>query len=505
MKKNRIALFLVLALVLSLFGAMSATAEASALEPVTLKWYVPSGSTTSISPDGFDAVIEKINSITEPAINAKVDLQIVDVGNFDNKMQMVIASGEPYDLTYTCNWLNPFISNVSKGAYAPLNDLLPEYGKTLLEETPEFAWDAVTVDGQIYAMHCRQNWNRSEGIYVRKDLADKYGFAPEGIVTMEELEELYAKMREGEPADFYPTYVDANYRWPYYLVTYGFEEVAGRNLPVAYRLGQEGYQLVNQFATEEFKEYCEMMRRWNEKGYIRSDSATYSLTADNYNNDLRAGKIGTSQLGFVAPHVKAMAESSWDNKYEAVAAQTTQGWIDNNMIQSSLTAVGINSANKERAVMLYDLVVSNPELYNTMIWGVEGVNFKKVSDNQIQVIPNTGYGNGTQVISDWACGHQFNGWVLDTQDPDIWEQVQASSDAGQPSAILGFVFNPENVKTEIANCSAVVNEQLRLLDTGSVDVESGLNEFLSRLQTAGSDVILAEAQRQLDEWVAANK
>jgi putative aldouronate transport system substrate-binding protein len=276
-------------------------------------------------------------------------------------------------------------------------------------------------------------------------------------------------------------------------------------MPAAFQLNGSGYKLVNQFATPEFKAYCEMMKLWNEKGYIRSDSATYSLTADNYTNDLKAGKIGSNQLGFVAPHVKAMAESGWDNKYEAVQVQTGGDWAINSIIQSSLTAVSITSKNPERAVMYYDLVVAKPELYNTILWGVEGVNFTKSSENQIKLIADTGYGNGSQVVPDWACGHQFNGWVLDTQSADIWQQVQAWSEKAKPSPILGFVFSPENVKTELANCSAVVTEQLRLLDTGSIDVATGLAKLLASLETAGSAKILAEAQSQLDVWTAANK
>ncbi len=482
--------------------AQTESKSAEQLSAVKLKWYVP-GSTAKMTPSGQEGAVKQMNSLTEPEINATVDLQIIDFGDYETKMQMVIASGEEYDLCFTANWFNSFIANVSKGAFAPLNDLLTEYGRTLLDVTPDYGWDAITINGNIYAMHCRQNWNMSEGIYVRKDLADKYGFNPTGVVSMEELEALYQKMRDGEPKDFYPTVVDSNYRWPYYLVTHGFEEVAGRNVPVAYELESGGFTLVNQFATEAFREYCHTMKRFNDNGLIRNDSATYGLSTENITNDQKAGKIGTAQLGFVAPHVKAMAEDSWDKKYEAVTAQTTAGWAINTVIQSSLTAVSVNSKNKERAVMYYDLVVKSPELYNTLLWGVEGVNYTKVSDNVVKSIPDSGFGG---VIPNWACGHQFYGWVEEGQDPTIWKQVEEWSSKGTPSGILGFVFDPEKVKTEIAACSSVVSEQLRMLDTGSVaNVDTALDDFLTKLKTAGSDAILAEAQRQMDEWVKNKK
>ena len=418
-------LALTTALLLVLTVSLTAPATLAEGDPVTLSWYLPCYSTSYITDEGFNQVTDAINAITVSALNVKVDLKLTD--DLATKAQMVIASGEAYDLMYTCNWLNPYSSNVAKGAFAPLEDLLDEYAPDLMATTPEYAWAAVTVNGHIYAMHSRQNWNRSEGIYIRGDLAEKYGFDGEGrIVSFEELEDLWAKMREGEPDDFYPTYVDVNFHWPYYLVTYGFEEVTGRNVPGCYRLEDEGYELVNQFETDTFREYCHMMRRWNENGYIRSDSATYSLVSDNYENDRLAGKLGSAQAGFCAPHVKA-GYDSWEVNGEivgAVTAQTTPGWMDNNMITSSLNAVGINSEHKEEAVAFYNLVATDPVLNNTLLYGVEGVNYEKVSDTQVRLIPDTGYGAGTgATLPTWACGNEFLGWVLDTHDPNLRAEI----------------------------------------------------------------------------------
>lgn len=479
-----------------------------AAQSVQLKWYLPSGALSSVTPDGLDAVVEAMNAITLPRINATINPQLVSIGDYVTRMQTIDAAGGDYDLCFTSNWFSPFAGNVSKGAYAPLDSLLTEHAPDLMDVTPAYAWESLKVGGSVYAMPNQQNWRMSEGFYLRRDMAEKYGFVPEEVNTWESIEALFGAMRDGEPDDFYPAYVDQNYHWPYYLGTFGFEEVTGRNIPGAYYLdGSEGYTIVNQFATPEFREHADMMRRWNENGYIRSDSATYSLGSDNITNDQRAGRIGTAQLGFVAPHVAAMAESSWDNQYEAIPVLTIGGYAINSVIQSSLTAVSVNSDNKERAVEYFNLIIADPELYNTLLWGVEGVNFERVNDTQITLNPNTGYGTGRgQVVPDFMCGRQFSGWVLAGRQADIWDQVQNWSSQATPSDILGFVFDPEPVKTEIANCSAVVSEELRMLDAGSVeDVDAALDRFLSNLETAGSDRIIAEAQRQLDAWVETKR
>ncbi|MNP84439.1 hypothetical protein D3C76_1837450 [compost metagenome] len=43
------------------------------------------------------------------------------------------------------------------------------------------------------------------------------------------------------------------------------------------------------------------------------------------------------------------------------------------------------------------------------------------------------------------------------------------------------------------------------LETGSVDPEEILPQFIAKLKTAGIDKVIAEKQKQLDEWVKSNK
>jgi len=475
--------------------------ETQTLSPATLKWYLPT-SMADISADGLKAVQDELNKQLT-SLNVTLELTPVDYGDYQQKMQMVIASGEPYDLCFTANWFNSYLNNANKGAFAPLDDLIQQYGPDLLKNIAQFGWDAIKVSGKIYAMPNRQNSSMTEGLYVRKDLADKYGFNPQGIIKTDDLEKFFDQIKKGDP-DIYPAYVDANYKWPVMLTTYGFEEMTGRNIPGAYRLGDTSFQLVNQFETPEFKTYVEMMKRWNDKGYIRKDSATYS-TSGEIPKDLQAGKFATAQTGYIAPHVSNMAKAMFDNKYDVIPAITSKSWNIGTLLQSSLTAVSINSKNKERAVMLFNQVYKDPKLYNTILYGVEGKNYNKVGDTQVELIPGTGYGSGTgQAIADWASGYQNKGWTIKGQDPDIWKKVEEWEKQAQPSALLGFAFDPTSVQTEIANVTAVVNANLRLLDTGIVDPAKTLPEFIDKLKKAGSDTIMAEAQRQLDEWRKTN-
>ena len=55
----------------------------------------------------------------------------------------------------------------------------------------------------------------------------------------------------------------------------------------------------------------------------------------------------------------------------------------------------------------------------------------------------------------------------------------------------------------MAQVGAVVKEFGEPLIFGMVDPASAYPEFLEQLKTAGIDVIIAEAQKQLDAWAKA--
>jgi putative aldouronate transport system substrate-binding protein len=61
------------------------------------------------------------------------------------------------------------------------------------------------------------------------------------------------------------------------------------------------------------------------------------------------------------------------------------------------------------------------------------------------------------------------------------------------------------VKTEVANCQAVIDELYYAVALGSVDPDEYQPKLVAKLKAAGSEKIVAEKQKQIDEWKAENK
>ena len=68
------------------------------------------------------------------------------------------------------------------------------------------------------------------------------------------------------------------------------------------------------------------------------------------------------------------------------------------------------------------------------------------------------------------------------------------------SPAFGFVFDASAVAREAALCQAVVEQYFPVIDCGCVDPDTEIPKFVAALKEAGVDTIIAEKQRQLDQW-----
>ena len=58
----------------------------------------------------------------------------------------------------------------------------------------------------------------------------------------------------------------------------------------------------------------------------------------------------------------------------------------------------------------------------------------------------------------WMMGNQFNAYKLPGQADDVWEVTMQLNEAASSAPDLGFYFEDDNVRTELANVNAVYTE-----------------------------------------------
>ena len=444
-----------------------------------ITWYLSGVKTDSV----HDPVWNKINEIMLERYGMTLKVVLTDGGNFNAKLQMMNAAQEPYDLVFTSNWRNDYATNVENGALYDLTEILPKHAPKLYASLTEAEKTAVTVDEKIYAVPNWQVQARALGIHFPKEVLEQSSFTLNDFNVISDfgpyLEEIVAKnpeMNKGT-AD-----------WGSAMIGYGMVTVAQEGLPGVVRYEKTGKpEVISQFETEEFMNHAKMMRSWWEKGLIpkvRNDSSSTTQTGI----ITKPATWGNWKPGILGELMKS-------SKYEIVGKQISPAVLSTEVLLATLTGVGAYSTHPEKAVQMMEIIHTDKEIYNMLSWGIEGVNYEKIGENTIKVKEDNQYS-----IANWSIGSVANSYILDGNPEDIWEQTKEFNNNAVVSPLMGFTANTENIVSDYGNCQTVIDEYLERIQYGYDDPEKLVTEFRQKLKTAGSDRIIEELQRQVDEW-----
>lgn len=85
-------------------------------------------------------------------------------------------------------------------------------------------------------------------------------------------------------------------------------------------------------------------------------------------------------------------------------------------------------------------------------------------------------------------------------DPNQWDEVRKQNEEATPSSCLGFALDITNIQNEVANVNTAWDKYKFDVLTGASNPEEVLPGCIEELRAAGLDTIIAEAQKQIDEF-----
>ncbi|SFJ58508.1 putative aldouronate transport system substrate-binding protein [Paenibacillus sp. UNC496MF] len=468
-------------------GASSeTTSNASNLDPYELTM-VFLGNDQKDMPE----VQEALNKILTEKINATIKLVPIPASQWGQQTNLMLTSGEKVDLIPSSTLFN-FPSLASSGVYLPLDDLLAKYGSGIQAVMQPAQIAAANIKGKTYAIPDNKDMATFYGIDMRKDLVDKYHIDVTKIKSFQDLDGVFQTIKTNEP-DVMPL-VGKNPGYSPFFQGYAPYDPLGGSIGVLQNEGSE-LKVVDWYETQEYADDLDWMHKWFQAGYLPKDAATNKQSA------LELVKGGKA-FGFFANMNPAFdSDIARVIGREMISVPLTPDFSTSDMMNNSMWSIPKSSGNPDRAMMMLNLLYSDKELYNLLVWGIEGKHYVKKSDNVIDYpagvdASNSGYNLNTA----YMFGNMFQSYTWTTQDPDIWKKMDEFNKNAVPSKARGFIFDVTNVKTEIAAVSNVVNEFTMGLETGTLDPKVVLPKFIDKLKAAGSDKIVAEKQKQLDEW-----
>ena len=136
---------------------------------------------------------------------------------------------------------------------------------------------------------------------------------------------------------------------------------------------------------------------------------------------------------------------------------------------------------------------------------MEGVHFNYVTnDLGIQVAERTEQGNANWSMDGFVTGSVVNASCSSDSYYD-WNEIFADYKNAIVSTLGAFSFDKSDVEAECAACSAVMAKYTSEILTGTLDIDEKLPTIQDELKKAGIEAIQAEAQRQLDEYLATQQ
>ncbi|RED64886.1 ABC transporter substrate-binding protein [Cohnella lupini] len=448
-------------------------------------------------PKDLGLIEQTINEYLMQKINATLDIRTIDMGAWWDKTGLMFASGEQIDILFTAGWMR-FGDEVAKGRYLPLEDLLNRYGEGIREILDPSILAASNVKGSIYGIVTNKEFASSKGLVLRQDIVDKLDIDLSKVRKLSDFGPIFDKIKTAEPS-MAPLQARADRSPLTFMMQYGIFDMLGEGPGVLNRDGKST-KVVNLAETSELMEYAKLMYEWNRAGYLNADATT---SKDNEYDAVKAGNA-FAYAESLKPGFEIQA--SRDTGYPMVSVELTKPYTTTADTTSAMFAITRNAKHPEKAMMFLDLLYTDPYLLNLLDWGVEGVHYVKTKDNVIQYPPGVDAKTvGYNLNQPWMFGNQLNSYLWDNENPGLWEEYRRFNEQADKSKALGFVFNPERVKTEIAASILVEKEMMPALNTGAQDPEKIMPMYLEKLRAAGADKVVAEKQRQLDEWLVSGR
>ena len=497
------------------------TAE-PALEQKTIQLMITGAGKQANSDKVWAAFNEQLQQYVP---NTTVEFIDVPFEEYSEKFSQVLASGEGVDLAWT-GWLINKPQNIADGNLMPLDDLLAEYGQGIVDilgeevveihrnvadgklyylpswqglcgerrgwlvvtEIAELAGDTWIEDTEAALNKWRNNYTGIEDFQAVLDQATKY------LAAAKEAGKLGAGINTGRA-----------FGWSMYNGMYSFLGVGGAEIGITYCDGT--FTVKDGVAGEHYKLYAKTMADWYKEGYIRSDIMsvdTSTLTTP------KNGEITDTTYVFScdpylteADQEAAIADAGMDMTYLPIEENAY-------LILGGDTSYAIPycADEPERAMMVLNAIYSQPDLYNTLIYGIEGEDYTKNADGTI----TTSYVGASPTADDsygiqrWIIGSCKNALINNGTDPNYYADLEALEATAQVNPFLNFTFDRTNVEGICASILNVYYEYGPQIDNGVAgdNWEELYNNYMAARKDAGIEELVTEFQNQLNAYIEAN-
>lgn len=464
-------------------------------EKVTIKYVMAGPGKQADSTRVWEAFNKKLQ---EKLPNVTVEFEIIPLADYSQKFMLMQTAGEQIDIanTYSLN----FPLEVKNGTFLKLNDLYEEYAEGMKESLPQWVLDYGRVDGELYQIPTYQMLMLPYGIRTQAEYADKWldkealksaiensenSLFPEEAYDV--LEDYLAKLKENGKIQY-------GFDTGFQGFISGYDIITDR---YAIRQDDEDCKVVYIYDTPEYKATIKRLSEWYKKGYIREDSLSAT------DNDQIRGKMDGMVVwsGQTHPDYLEQALAAGKSLYEQWISDDYYIPMNN---EAAGTAILANTKHPKEAMQVLDIIQSDKELYNMLVFGIEGEHFTRVDEDTIETI------SGKMPVSSdryglysWIVGNTSLCYAWQNQDKAYHNWCfNTINKSENRSKLIGFVPDLTKVSSKLSQITAIKGEYMTSLVSGALpNWEQRYNEWMNKIKIAGNEDIINELQAQVDEFL----
>ena len=486
MKRKIISIFLIFVLAASMLNGCSKIQDERD-GVIRLRW-VAYG--TSV-PDDIDKIIKAANDYSKDKIGVVVDLEVQPT----EMINLIMASGEYYDMIFTCEWLNSYDTGASKNLFYDITDLVQTETPQLYDIIGDY-WECAKLNGRIYGVPTLKDMGSEMMYRLNSDYFEgEKGMTIPDFMTFADIEPYLEAYKKDFP-----------YKYPLAVTKGGIpgfinflERIIGTVVVIPYK--SETPKAIPIWESEELMERFRLLHKWYTLGYIHPDASAIESNGLDKDTPVRFGVAWRGYSGYSNPadwgfNVKT---SIYDGPY--LSRATEQGAMIG-------ICAGCDEEHAKASLKYIELLNTDRKFRDILAYGIEGEHFNYLENGTVL---RTQTGVDRYQVGLYAFGSVVNASVesVSTEflsDPDQWTKVfEGYKEYGIRSKTNGFVYDKTRKEDIIAAVNAIYSNYSTDLMTGTSDPDVVIPKMKQELIDAGIYELIDDIQSQLNEHLSSMK
>lgn len=437
-------------------------------------------------PEDMDQICEEVQKLVQKKIGVDVELTAIlyntSSSSSDQRQQSELSflqkQGKHFDV---------YPSVLSKEGYLELSELLKQNGTKITELIGEKRMEMMKEKGEIWTLPSVSDYVSSFGITMRKDLVLQTGIHLNEIKTLQDLSKIFEKIKEEYP--------DLSAVCSYRTRRGFIDRLKATKIivdPICAKNDEGRFE--NYYETKEYEEMIGLFYEWGQKGYLPDALPLQNVMGSSI---VESGTL-FSYFSPCKPSIEY--EESISCGMDMVTIPLMEPVVTSRSLESTVHwGISNTCQYPESAMEFLNLLYTDCELVNLIIYGIEGIHYEIMEDGTICYPEGISKDNvGYQNTQPWFLPNQLISYVWKGNDPQMWAKTKQFNEDARWQEGITFEFETEKVKEEIENIEQVLEKYTYGLESGQLDPEIYLTKMKEELKKAGSDHVLEEVQRQWD-------